>query len=180
MRRVIVQLMKQRDFVSFICGLVCVSSAAVACGGGEGSSGDGDSSSGDGDSAGDGDGDGDGDVEAPASCSILEAYVGSYSVTGVPTENTHRGEPTAQHDRGTVIVGEDLSIDFDTSVSFSADEISTCYDRTNQEHDRRIQISYGVDDNGEVINLYLDSALEVEEVQFRHNESAINIRVLVE
>jgi hypothetical protein len=161
---------------------------AIACSGGEsepsGGDGDGDSTgdgdTGDGDT---GDGDaGDGDVgsEAPADCAILDDVVGEYTVIGPPTENAQRGESTAEHQRGSISIAADYSIDFDTGIAFGPLDITACYDRTTQDFDRRIQVSYGADDNGEVINVYLNDALEVEEVQFRDNANSINIRVLVE
>ena len=179
--------MNSRTVSAIKYGLYLPLLAALACGGsdtepsGDGD-GDGDTGDGDGDTGdGDGDtGDGDGDSEAPDDCAILEDMVGEYTVTGTATENAHRGESTAEHQRGTISIGADYSIDFDSGIAFGPTDISVCYDRTVQETDRRIQVSYGADDDGEVINLYLTEALELEEVQFRHNDSSINIRVLVD
>jgi hypothetical protein len=120
------------------------------------------------------------DPEAPASCALLEDVVGTYTVTGPASGNDHRGASTADHDRGTVAVGADFSIDFDTDRAFPADTITTCYDRTTQDFDRRIQVSYGADDDGPVINFYLSADLEVEEIQYRHNADGENIRVAVD
>lgn len=157
----------------------------AACGGGDDdSSGDGDAGdgdSGDGDT-GDGDddtGDGDG-PEAPASCSILADYVGSYTVTGAATGEDQRGESTAEHMRGDITISADYSIDFDTGISFETADIMTCYDRTMQDFDRRVQVSYGADDNGEVINIYLDDSLDVVEIQYRHNDASVNVRAAVD
>lgn len=143
--------------------------------------GDGDGDAADGGATGDGDASGDGDSsEAPADCSILEDYVGDYTVTGPATGEEQRGESTAEHMRGTISIGADYSIDFDTDISFGPIDIVTCYDRTAQDFDRRVQVSYGADDNGEVINIYLTDSLEVEEIQYRHNTASENVRVLVE
>lgn len=163
-------------------------SLTMGCGdGGDDGSGDGDGDStgdGDGDSTGDGDGDstgdGDGDVEAPTSCSILEEYVGEYAVSGPATGDDHRGESTADHARGTIRIEDDYAVDFDTNIAFEATDIVVCYDRTTQDFDRRVQISFGADDDGEVINLYLDDALEVVEIQYRHNSEGVNVRATVE
>ncbi len=119
------------------------------------------------------------DIEAPASCDLLLDHVGTFTVTGEPTEDAHRGFNTASHTRGTVIVGADLGIDFDDGITFAPTDIAVCYDRTTQDFDRRIQVSYGADDDGPVINLYLDAALAVTEIQYRHNDAGENVRVLV-
>lgn len=119
------------------------------------------------------------DPEAPASCDLLSSVTGSYTVTGEPTENEHRGPSTAAHTRGTITVDDSFAIDFDEGIAFTGADISACYDRTNQDHDRRVQVSYGADDNGQVINFYLTANGEVDEIQFRHNDEGVNIRVLV-
>lgn len=119
------------------------------------------------------------DPEAPASCDILSSVVGTYTVAGEPAENEHRGVNSQEHQRGTVVIEEDFSIDFDEQLIFAGMEISTCYDRTQQDHDRRIQVSYDSDDSGRVINVYLTEDGDVEELQFRHANEGINVRVLV-
>lgn len=119
------------------------------------------------------------DIEAPASCDLLLPYVGTFTVTGEATEDIQRGFTTAPHTRGTVIVGADLGIDFDDGITFGPTDITVCYDRTAQDFDRRIQVSYGADDSGPVINLYLDASLAVTEIQYRHNNAGENVRVLV-
>lgn len=157
-----------------------------ACGdGGDDATGDGDGDSsgdGDGDSGDGGDGDsGDGDgPEAPASCSMLDDYVGEYTVSGAATGEDQRGESTADHMRGSITIEADYSVDFDTDISFAGTDIMTCYDRTTQDFDRRVQISYGADDSGEVINLYLDDAHEVVEIQYRHSAESVNVRAAID
>ncbi|OQX66557.1 MAG: hypothetical protein B6A08_19800 [Sorangiineae bacterium NIC37A_2] len=120
------------------------------------------------------------DVEAPASCAILADYVGQYTVSGPATGETHRGPSTADHERGSIKIGADYAIDFDTNIRFDSTDITACYDRTKQDFDRRVHISYGADDSAEVINLYLNDALEVVEIQFRHNNEGVNVRVAVD
>lgn len=126
-------------------------------------------------------GEGEGDIEAPASCSILAAVVGSYTVTGAPAvdDNPQRGFNTADHQRGTIEVATDFAIVFDTGTAFAGRDIAACFDRTNQDFDRRIQVSYGADDDAPVINIYLDGERAPVEVQFRHNTDGINVRALV-
>ncbi len=119
------------------------------------------------------------DIEAPASCDLLLPYAGTFTVTGEATEDIQRGFNTGSHTRGTVIVGDDLGIDFDEGIAFAPSDIVVCYDRTTQDFDRRVQVSYGADDNGPVINLYLDASLAVTEIQYRHNDASENVRVLV-
>lgn len=112
---------------------------------------------------------GDDDYEAPSSCKpLLDPLVGSYPVTGV-TEGDHA--------RQSVLVFADAAIDFDEGRSFEGRDIVVCYDRTMQDHDRRVQVSYGADDDGPVVNLYVTAALVVESVEFRHRNENESIRV---
>jgi len=120
------------------------------------------------------------DVEAPSACAVLVPYAGTYLVTGPPTGDEQRGEPTGAHVRGTVVIGADCAIDYDDGITFGADEITAVYDRTEQDFDRRVQVSYGADDNGPVVNVYLTDDLAVYEIQYRHNDDGTNLRVLVE
>jgi len=119
------------------------------------------------------------DYEAPVDCLLLSDFVGTYGVTGEPTENTHRGENTASHQRNTIVIDSELGIDFDTGIAFGPKDYTTCYNRLSQEHDRRIQASFGADDDGPVINLYMATGNTVDEIQFRNRNEGINIRVLV-
>jgi hypothetical protein len=148
----------------------CALSLLAACGDDTGGSGGG----------GTGGGAGGSDVEAPASCSIVEGLVGSYTVTGEPTGNEQREPSTAPHERGTITVGADYTVDFDTGLSFAPTEITTCYDRLAQDFDRRIQVSYGADDDGPVVNFYMASGDVVDEIQYRDRNQGINVRVLVQ
>lgn len=111
-----------------------------------------------------------GGSEAPASCEpLLTPLVGEYEVT----------DPSAGHTRGTIRIEGSGAIDFDEDVAFTGADIEVCYDRTNQDFDRRVQISYGADDDGPVINVYLDEELVPTEIQFRQNDEGIDVRVPV-
>ena len=118
--------------------------------------------------------------EAPASClPLLQPRAGTYPVTGPASDPSSRGASTASHQRGTVVVAADGAIDFDTALAQSAKAISVCYDRTSQSTDRRVQVSYGANDDDLVVNLYLSSAGAVEEIQYRHRAKGVNVRALV-
>ncbi len=119
------------------------------------------------------------DPEAPSDCAALVPYSGTYDVLGTPTGDEHREPVTAEHARGTVIIGADCAVDYDQGLTFTADEVQEVYDRTTQEFDRRVQVSYDADDNGRVINVYLTDTLEPSEIQYRHRDGGVNIRVLV-
>ena len=109
-------------------------------------------------------------TEGPSELSIVIPFAGTYNVTS---------DPDNVHDRETITIGSDGSVDFDTNVSFSAADAQAVYDRI--ECCKRIQISYGADDDGEVINLFLnESASAVTSIQFRHNNQSIDIEVSVE
>ena len=111
----------------------------------------------------------DDDYEAPSSCKpLLDPLVGSYPVTTV-NEGTH--------DRSSVLVLPSGTIDFDSDRRLEASEIVVCYDRTMQDHDRRVQVSYGADDDAPVVNLYLTADLTVSEIEYRHRNENVSIRV---
>lgn len=118
--------------------------------------------------------------EAPAACQpLLQPRAGVYPVTGTAVDPVARGTSTASHQRGNVVVAADGAIDFDTGLAQTAKAITECYDRTKQDTDRRIQVSYGADDNALVVNLYLSAAGVVEEIQHRDRANNVNVRVLV-
>jgi hypothetical protein len=119
------------------------------------------------------------DPEAPSNIDVLTTYAGTYSVTGAATDNPQRGTSTAAHQRGTVTIGADGSVDFDTGTAFTAVQARTIFDRRNQDFDRRVQVSYDADDSGRVINVYLDAERRVTEIQFRHSNAGINIRAAI-
>jgi hypothetical protein len=159
-----------RLFVS-ACALLVLASSA--CGDDSSSSGSGGGGTG-------GAGSGGNDVEAPASCSIIAGLVGNYAVTGEPTGDEGRGAITAAHQRQSIAVASSFDVDFDTGIAFDATEITDCYDRRNQDFDRRIQVSYGADDDGPVINFYMATGDVVDEIQYRDRNQSINMRVLVQ
>ncbi len=123
--------------------------------------------------------------EAPSSClPLLQPRAGVYPVTGPAIDPAARGASSASHQRNSLSLAQarvaaDGAIDFDTGVVQPAKSISECYDRTKQDTDRRIQVSYGADDNDLVINLYLSAAGVVEGIQQRHRTNNVNVRVLV-
>lgn len=120
------------------------------------------------------------DIEAPSGCEVLSPYAGTYTVTGTPTGDDSQGPVTGEHERGTVVIGVDCAVDYDDGLTFTPADVQAIYDRTEQEHSRRVQVSYGADDDGPVINVYLTDALEVYEIQYRHRDDGVNLRVLVE
>ena len=78
-----------------------------------------------------------------------------------------------------MVVSADGAIDFDTGLAQPAKSISVCYDRTKQDTDRRVQVSYGANDNELVVSLYLTAAGVVDEIQYRKRTKNVNVRVLV-
>lgn len=119
------------------------------------------------------------DPEAPSNIDVLTTYAGTYAVSGTATDNPQRGMSTAPHQRGTVSIGSDGSVDFDTGIRFTAVQARTVFDRRNQDFDRRVQVSYDADDSGRVINVYLDAQRNVTEIQFRHSNAGINVRAAI-
>lgn len=110
-----------------------------------------------------------GSSEAPSELAIVFDYAGTYDVVE---------ETTGTHDRKTITIGEDGSVDFDTDISFAASDVQAVYDRI--ECCLRIQLSYGADDDGEVVNLFLNDAADaLASVQFRHRNAEIDIEVTV-
>jgi hypothetical protein len=100
---------------------------------------------------------------------LITERAGTYDVV-----NTTAGT----HDRGTVSIGSDGAIDFDTNISFAAGDIQVIYDRI--ECCARIQASYGADDDAEVINIFLtENGSGVASIQFRHRNEDIDIQVEV-
>lgn len=116
---------------------------------------------------------GDDDSEAPSKCKkLIEPLAGTYVVIN-----------EVVRDRGTITVHADGEIDFDEKIHYEARDIETCDDYLSEEHDRRVQISYGMDDDSPVINLYLPSGKTAEDVtmiEYRHRDLGIEVRAEVE
>jgi len=108
------------------------------------------------------------DPEAPSEVKILIEYAGTYNVAN-----------GAEHTRGTIIIGQDGSVDFDEGVSFKPSQINAIYDRRMVEHDRRVQVNYDANDSGEVISVYLDSSNIVTEILYRYRTEGISRQVPV-
>jgi hypothetical protein len=103
---------------------------------------------------------------------LVTNLAGTYTVTG-----TTKGA----HSRGTVTIGDNGLVDFDSGVTFLRSQIVVIYDRLFITNEPRIQISYGADDDAEVINLYMvpGNTSLLQSVQFRHNNASIDVRVTV-
>src|SRR5690606_21492011 len=100
--------------------------------------GGGDTGGGDGGTCG---GNAEGTSELPAGNDLVSTCAGTHDIAFV-----HRDEP---HTRGTVIIGEDNSIDFDTGIVLSPTDISTVYDRISCCN--RIDVNYT---SGDKVTLY--------------------------
>lgn len=100
--------------------------------------------------------------------SLLVNLAGTYDVTDAIT---------GTHNRNNLTITTAGNIDFDAEISFSATQIQTIYDRISCCS--RIQVSYGADDDFEVINLFIDGSQNLERVQFRHRNENINVEVNV-
>ncbi|EWH10408.1 hypothetical protein DS2_08043 [Catenovulum agarivorans DS-2] len=102
---------------------------------------------------------------------LVVKYAGSYNVTA----------SSGTHSRGTVSIGTDLTIDFDTDVAFTEDDIQNISDRTFIQDEPRVQLSYGADDDADVINLYLNADLTaVIQIQYRNRNQSIDVRADVQ
>lgn len=102
---------------------------------------------------------------------LVTQFAGTYNVEAI----------TGTHNRGTLTISSDGSIDFDTSTIFASSGIVVIYDRTFIEDEPRVQINYGEDDDGQVINLFLKTDLSgPDTIQFRYNSAnyEVTLRVL--
>lgn len=86
-------------------------------------------------------GNAEGTSELPAGNDLVSTCAGTHDIAFV-----HRDEP---HTRGTVIIGEDNSVDFDSGIVLPAAEISAVYNRISCCN--RIDIDYT---NGDKVKLY--------------------------
>jgi hypothetical protein len=103
---------------------------------------------------------------------LVTALAGTYPVTAVTS---------GSHTRDSVTIGADGRGDFDTGIAFTRSQIMVIYDRLFITSEPRIQISYGADDDGEVINLYMvpGNTSVLQSVQFRHRNASIDVEVEV-
>lgn len=114
------------------------------------------------------------DLEVPIAAAALLDYVGTYTVTG--------GQG---HQRGTIIIDESGTVDFDTGIVYSASQIVAVYDRRMLDYSpenniKRLHINYGADDSGPSIQIYLDASGAVEEMRYSNREGEnIYVRVPV-
>lgn len=93
---------------------------------------------------------------------LVLQFIGTYNVEAV----------TNSHDRGTLTILDDGSVDFDTATIFPAENIVAIFDRTNIQDEPRIQINYSENDDGQVIQLFLSQDLStLERVQFRYRQN---------
>ncbi|WP_125779221.1 hypothetical protein [Pseudoalteromonas rubra] len=108
-------------------------------------------------------------AEGMTNLALVTSRAGEYRVTG------------SGHSRGTVIIGSDGTIDFDTGTSFAPSDIVAIFDRTNLEQEKRIQINYGADDNGPLIKLFLSAdASAITSIQYRISSEDVDVLVTVE
>ncbi|MCH2097373.1 MAG: hypothetical protein MK142_03190, partial [Pseudomonadales bacterium] len=108
-------------------------------------------------------------TEAGVDLDFVTNCAGTYTVTETTT-GTHAGK--------SVTIGADGTINFDTGVAFTADRIVAIFDRISV--DRRIQINYGADDDADVVQLFLNEALDaVVRIVYRNRTNGIEIDVNV-
>ncbi|MCO7189079.1 MULTISPECIES: hypothetical protein [unclassified Pseudoalteromonas] len=101
---------------------------------------------------------------------LVTAKAGEYRVTGTG------------HTRGTVVIGSDGAIDFDTGITYAQSDITRIDDRTGPElEEPRIQVNYGQDDDGPVINLFLSQdRMQITSIQYRIRSEGVDVMVTVE
>ncbi|MDK1309711.1 hypothetical protein [Pseudoalteromonas ardens] len=104
-----------------------------------------------------------------ANLELVTARAGEYRVVG------------EGHSRGTVVIGSDGSIDFDTGISYAQSDIMVIYDRTNLEEEKRIQVNYGPDNDYPLINLFLSAdGNTITSIQYRSLKDEVDVMVTVE
>lgn len=114
------------------------------------------------------------DSEAQSGLDVLTAYADTYTVSCTAVDPVSRGTATREHARGTIIIGADGSIDFDTGIGFSAAEINAIFDRTFIDGDaRRVHVNYDADDSGRRLEIFLDADLEVTEISYRDGQGGL-------
>lgn len=115
-----------------------------------------------------------GGIEDPEDeVALLIHHAGNYTVECTAVEPAGRGVATRDHARGSIAIGNDGGIDFDTGeeFSFTAADIGALYDRTMLTGDsRRIHINYDEDDSGRRIDIYLDESLAITEIRYQDGD----------
>ncbi|KZN62213.1 hypothetical protein [Pseudoalteromonas luteoviolacea] len=100
---------------------------------------------------------------------LVTALAGTYTVTG------------EGHSRGTVIIGQDGTVDFDSGVSFAPSDIVAIFDRRNITEEPRVQINYGSDDSGPSIRIFLNSDLEtIKMIVYSNQNEGVEVSVTVQ
>ncbi|MBF6058906.1 MULTISPECIES: hypothetical protein [Thiomicrorhabdus] len=104
--------------------------------------------------------------------SVLTKYAGTYTVSGPGTTfETVRGTHDSTYTLPTsIMIASNGAITFDNSLDFSAEDIQAIYNRTNLDAAdgiKRVQVNYGADDDGPVIQVYLDANDQVEEISYK-------------
>ncbi|MCF2858743.1 hypothetical protein L1286_14745 [Pseudoalteromonas sp. SMS1] len=99
----------------------------------------------------------------------LTALAGTYVVSG------------DGHSRGTVIIGQDGTVDFDSGISYTPSDIVAIFDRKNITEEPRVQVNYGSDDDGPSVRIFLNTDLQsVKMMRYTHNNENISIEVTVQ
>ncbi|MBQ4812459.1 hypothetical protein J8M20_13965 [Pseudoalteromonas luteoviolacea] len=100
---------------------------------------------------------------------LVTALAGTYTVTG------------EGHSRGTFIIGQDGTIDFDSGVSFAPSDIVAIFDRRNITEEPRVQVNYGSDDSGPSIRIFLNSDLQtIKMIVYSNQNEGIEVSVTVQ
>ena len=97
---------------------------------------------------------------------LIANCAGTYTVTATTT---------GSHTRGTIIIGSDGSVDFDTNLSFAASPEPAVFDRLFIEDEPRIQVNYGTDDDGPVIQLFFSSTGVLERISYRNRNDSVEV-----
>lgn len=109
---------------------------------------------------------GDNNSGAITGLGLLGSCAGTYTVTSTDT---------GTHSRGTIVISEDGSVDFDTDLNFPASQAPTVFDRLSIENAARIQANYGADDDGPVIQLFFDSMGVLVQISYRNRTDSVEI-----
>lgn len=109
---------------------------------------------------------------------VMEGAVGLGFVTNCAGSYTVTMTNAGTHESKTVVIDADGNVTFDGEIMFAAGDIVAIFDRIAV--DRRIQINYGADDDGDVILIFLNEALDaVERIVYRNRTAGIETDVTV-